>query len=221
MVTVRNTAPSITSATGPATPVPVARPAVVTARFTDPGAGDSHTCTVDWKDGGKPAAGEVTASGCRAERIYASAGLRQPVITVTDNDGGANSTTLPDLIVYDRAVGPVVGSGTVGKAFFSLAVGYLPGASAPAGAVAFDLGSAHVKFRSAKTDWLVVSGSRGVLQGSGTVNGKSGYSFRIMATDGPDTFRIKIWKTSGGQVVHDSRAATMVRGIVTIGVRHR
>lgn len=71
-----------------------------------------------------------------------------------------------------------------------------------------------MKFRSAKTDWLVVSGSRAVLQCSGTVNGESGYSFRITATDGPDTFRIKIWKTSGGQVVHDSIAATMVRGIV-------
>ncbi|MEV1067947.1 family 43 glycosylhydrolase [Streptomyces sp. NPDC050263] len=220
VVTVTNAAPSITSAAGPATPVPVGRPAVVTARFTDPGAGDSHTCTVDWKDGGKPAAGKVTASGCRAEHVYISAGIRQPVITVTDDDGGANSTTLPEAIVYDRAAGPVVGAGTVGKAFFSLAVGYLPGASAPAGAVAFDLGPAHLKFRSAKTDWLVVSGSRAVLQGSGTVNGKSGYSFRITATDGPDTFRIKIWKTSGGQVVHDSGTAP-VRGIVTVGVRRR
>jgi hypothetical protein len=69
---------------------------------------------------------------------------------------------------------------------------------ASAGAVAFDLGSAHVRFRSAKTDWFVVSGSRAVLQGSGTVNGKSGYSFRITATDGPDTFRIKILRTSDG-----------------------
>ncbi|MGW1777795.1 family 43 glycosylhydrolase [Streptomyces sp. NPDC002143] len=220
VVTVTNAAPSITSAAGPATPVSVARPAVVTARFTDPGAGDTHTCTVDWKDGGKPAAGTVTASGCRAEHVYTSAGLRQPVITVTDDDGGADTTTLPEVIVYDRAAGPVVGAGTVGKASFSLSVGYLPGASAPAGTVAFDLGSAHLKFRSAKTDWLVVAGPRAVLQGSGTVNGKTGYSFRITATDGPDTFRIKIWKTSGGQVVHDSGTAP-VRGIVTVGVRRR
>ncbi len=49
----------------------------------------------------------------------------------------------------------------------------------PGRGVAFDLDSAHVEFRSAQTDWLVVSGSRAVLQGSGTVNGKSGYSFRI------------------------------------------
>ena len=93
--------------------------------------------------------------------------------SVTPQACGANSTTLPDLIMYDRAVGPVVGAGDVGKASISLTVGYLLRASAPARTVAFGLGSAHLKFRSAKTDWLVVSGPRTVLQGSGTVNGRA------------------------------------------------
>ncbi|GGS06688.1 hypothetical protein GCM10010269_52000 [Streptomyces humidus] len=224
VVTVANAAPSITSAAGPPSPLAVGRRAVVTARFADPGARDTHTCTVDWKDGGRPAAGTVTATGCRAEHVYRAAGVFRPVITVKDDDGGTGTTTLPEVIVYDRAAGPLVGAGlsaSRGKPFFSVSAGYLPGANAPAGAVTFTLKPASLKFRSGHLDWLVVSGNRAVLQGSGTVNGKSGYSFRVTATDGPDTFHITIWKTSGGKVVHDTGVITRIAGVITVGLRHR
>ncbi|MEH0467804.1 family 43 glycosylhydrolase [Streptomyces sp. B21-097] len=224
VVTVANAAPSIASAAGPSSPVPVGRPAVVTARIADPGAGDTHTCTVDWKDGGRPTAGKVTAAGCRAEHVYTAAGLFRPVITVKDDDGATAATTLSEVIVYNRAAGPVVGAGlsaSQGKPFFSVSAGYLPGATAPAGAVTFTLKPKSLKFRSGHLDWLVVSGNRAVLQGSGTVNGKSGYSFRVTATDGPDTFHIKIWKTSGGTVVHDTGVMTRIAGVITVGLRHR
>lgn len=224
LVTVTNAAPSITSATGPKSPVPVGRTVTVTVRFTDPGLRDTHTCVIDWKDGSRPAKGAVTASGCRAEHTYASAGLRRPVITVTDDDGGTATTTLPELVVYDRAAGPVAGVGVSasrGKPKFSLSAGYLPGATAPAGTVALDLRSPRVTLRSARLDWLVVTGDRAVLEGSGTVNGKSGYRFRVTATDGPDTFHIRIWKTSDGTVVHDTGLMTRIAGVITVGVRHR
>ncbi|WP_028806797.1 family 43 glycosylhydrolase [Streptomyces sp. 303MFCol5.2] len=230
VVTVTNAAPAITSATGPSGPVPTGRGTAVTVRFGDPGTGDTHTCVVDWKDGGKPATGTVTPSGCRAEHTYTSAGIRRPVITVTDDDGASAATTLPELIVYDRAAGPVVGAGTVeskvgpklnGRAFFSLTAGYLPGATAPAGGVAFDFRPARLKFRSTGFDWLVVSGSTAVLQGSGTVDGKSGYGFRLTTTDSPDTFVIKIWKKSGGEVVYSSGTPAKVNGVITVGYRRR
>ncbi|MER5199936.1 family 43 glycosylhydrolase [Streptomyces sp. NPDC002755] len=230
VVTVTNAAPAITSATGPSGPVPAGRGTAVTVRFTDPGAADTHTCVVDWKDGGKPATGTVTSSGCRAEHTYTSAGIRRPVITVTDDDGAPATTTLPELIVYDRAAGPVVGAGTVtakvgpkltGQAFFSLTAGYLPGAAAPAGGVTFDFRPARLKFRSTGLDWLVVSGSTAVLQGSGTVAGKSGYAFRLTTTDSPDTFLIKIWKKSGGEVVYGSGAPAKVNGVITVGIPRR
>ena len=115
----------------------------------------------------------------------------------------------------------MVGAGTVGKAFFTVSAGYLPGGSAPAGRVTFTRGSAHLKFRSTGFDWLVVSGSRAVLQGSGTVNGKSGYGFRVTATDRPDTFTIRIWKKAGGAVVYDGGAGAKVNGVITVGFRHR
>ncbi|MER5433707.1 family 43 glycosylhydrolase [Streptomyces sp. NPDC002588] len=221
LVTVTNAAPAITSATGPADPVPAGRRTAVTAGFDDPGTGDTHTCTVDWKDGGKPAVGKVTASGCRAEHTYTSAGIHRPVVTVTDDDGASDSTTLPELIVYDRQAGPVLGAGTVGKAFFSVSVGYLPAATAPSGLLTFDLGQPRLKFRSTGFDWLVVSGSQAVLQGSGTVDGKRGYAFRVTATDNPDTFFLRIWKKSDGEVIHDGGAGAKVNGLLTIGAHRR
>ncbi|CAM5600320.1 family 43 glycosylhydrolase [Streptomyces aurantiogriseus] len=233
-VTVDNAAPVITSAKGPAAPVSAGRSATVSAEFTDLGTGDSQTCQVDWKDGTAPASGTITGSRCEAAHTYTKAGIHRPEITVKDDDGASDSTTLPELIVYDRAAGPAAGAGLVdspagaypakpdltGKAAFSLAAHYRAGATAPTGLVTFDFGPARLKFRSTGSDWLVVTGSQAVLQGSGTVNGASGYAFRVTATDAPDTFRIRIWKKSDGGVVYDSAVGAKVIGVVEVGV-HR
>ncbi|MFE7270940.1 family 43 glycosylhydrolase [Streptomyces sp. NPDC057623] len=230
-VDVANAAPAITSATGPKSAVPVRQRTTVTAGFGDAGARDSHTCTVDWKDGTAPTTGTVTGTDCRAEHTYTKAGLHRPVITVTDDDGASDSTTLPELAVYDRAAGPALGTGVItspagaypakpdltGKAAFSFAVAYGKGATVPTGKATFDLGPARLKFRSTGSDWLVVTGSRAVYQGSGTVDGSGGYVFRITATDGPDTFRIKIWKKSTGDVVYDNADGARTTGLLTIG----
>ncbi|WP_425247042.1 family 43 glycosylhydrolase [Streptomyces sp. NEAU-NA10] len=233
-VTVANAAPAISSASGPKSPMSVRQRAVVSAVFGDPGTSDTHTCAVDWKDGTEPTPGTVTASGCRAEHTYTKAGLHRPVVTVTDDDGASDSTTLPELVVYDRAAGPAAGAGIVrspagaypagpkltGKAAFSFTAEYRAGAVVPTGKVTFDFGPARLKFRSTTADWLVVTGSRAVLQGSGTVGGKSGYAFRITALDGaPDIFRIRIWQKSTGTVVYDNGALGKVSGAVTVGVR--
>ncbi|MFF3846630.1 family 43 glycosylhydrolase [Streptomyces sp. NPDC002328] len=234
-VTVSNAAPAITAASAARTALPVRQQAVVTAAFTDAGASDTHTCTVDWKDGTKPAAGKVTATGCRAEHTYTRPGIHRPVVTVTDDEGAAAGTTLPELIVYDRAAGPVVGAGLLdspagaypakpaltGKAFFSLAAGYLPTATAPAGGLTFDLAPARLSFHSTDLDWLVVTGPRAVLQGSGTLNGAKGYAFRVTATDTPSTFALHIWKKSTGETVYNNTPGTKPQGILTIGLPHR
>ncbi|GAB2881840.1 hypothetical protein GCM10027074_57780 [Streptomyces deserti] len=232
-VEVADAAPVITSAKGPHSPLPAGERAVVTAEFTDAGTSDTHTCEVDWKDGTEPHSATVTATGCRAEHTYAQAGIHRPVVTVTDDDGASDSTTLPELIVYDRTAGPALGTGVLtspagahpaepgltGKAAFSFAAHYAKGATAPAGRASFDFGPARLKFRSTASDWLVVTGSRAVYQGSGTVGGTSGYGFRITATDGPDTFRIRIWKKSTGDVVYDNLTGTKTSGVITIGDR--
>ncbi|MEU6919324.1 family 43 glycosylhydrolase [Streptomyces olindensis] len=234
-VKVSNAAPSITSAEGPGSPVPVGKPAVVTASFTDAGTADRHTCEVDWKDGSRPTTGTVTDSGCRAAHVYGDAGIHRPVVTVTDDDAGTDTSTLAELIVYDRAAGPAAGVGTItspagaypaepgltGKAAFTLDARYRKGATVPTGKAMFVFGPARLTFRSTGSDWLVVNGSQAVYQGTGAVGGKDGYAFRVTVTDAPDTFRIRIWKKSTGDVLYDNRTGARPKGIVTVGTGHQ
>ncbi|CBG68311.1 MULTISPECIES: family 43 glycosylhydrolase [Streptomyces] len=228
-VTVTNAAPEITSVSSGKT-VETGKVTRVRVKFTDAGTRDEHTCRIDWKDGSKPAAGKVTAGSCKAEHTYRTAGLFAPVITVTDDDGASVSHTVAELVVYDRKAGGATGDGSftspagaypagpklTGKADFSFTAAYGKSGNKPSGKVAFDFAGAKLKFRSTSTEWLVVTGSEAVLQGYGTVNGKGGYLFRVTATDGPDTFQIKIWKKSDGKVVYDNRTASTTKG-VTIG----
>ncbi|MER5940050.1 family 43 glycosylhydrolase [Streptomyces sp. NPDC001928] len=234
-VEVANAAPAITSASGPASPVPVGKRVVVTADFTDPGARDTQTCRVDWKDGTAPTDGTVSGTTCRAGHTYTGAGIHRPVVTVKDDDGASDSTTLPELVVYDRAAGPALGTGVIaspagayptepdltGMAAFSFAATYAKGATVPTGRAELDFGRAGLKFRSTGSDWLVVSGSRAVYQGTGKVNGTVGYGFRVTATDAPDTFRIRIWQKSTGVVVYDNLTGARATGFVTVGGSRR
>ncbi|WP_037673483.1 family 43 glycosylhydrolase [Streptomyces griseus] len=226
-VTVANAAPVITAAAGPG-PVAAGQAAVVNAAFTDLGTADTQTCRVDWKDGTAPTTGKVTASRCQATHTYAGAGIHRPEITVTDDDGGTDSAELPELIVYDRAAGPVAGVGIISSpagaypakptltapAGFSFGAAYKKGATVPSGNATFDYAAAKLSFRATASDWLVVTDSEAQYQGSGTVNGTSGYGFRLTVTDSPDTFRIKIWKKSTGDVVYDNRTGSKAYGII-------
>ncbi|MFG2126767.1 family 43 glycosylhydrolase [Streptomyces sp. NPDC048751] len=226
-VTVANAAPVITAAAGPG-PVAAGKAAVVTADFTDLGTADTQTCRVDWKDGTAPTTGTVTASRCQATHTYTGAGIHRPEITVTDDDGGADSTELPELIVYDRAAGPIAGVGIISSpagaypakptltapAGFSFGVAYKKGATVPSGNATFDFVAAKLSFRATSSDWLVVTDAEAQYQGSGTLNGTTGYAFRLMVTDSPDTFRIKIWKKSTGAVVYDNRTGSKAYGII-------
>ncbi|MDX2548083.1 family 43 glycosylhydrolase [Streptomyces sp. WI04-05B] len=233
-VTVSNAPPSITSVQGPKTPVPAGRqtPARVSAKFTDPGSADTHTCRIDWKDGTTPTAGKVTGGTCEASHAYLKAGIIRPTVTVTDDDGASATSQLPELIVYDAKAGSVTGNGVIAsrpgaypadpkltaKAAFSFGASYGKGGTVPTGTASFDLkapgkSKAAVQLRGTSSDWLVITGSTAVYQGSGKVNGKDGYAFRITATDKPDTFRIQIWKKSSGVVVYDNRTGTATKGI--------
>ncbi|MFG2935875.1 family 43 glycosylhydrolase [Streptomyces sp. NPDC048282] len=89
-VTVANAPPAITDAHGHGD-----RRVTVAVRFTDPGASDTHTCVVDWKDGSRPTRGTVRGSVCRAEHLYRRPGGHRPVVTVSDDDGGTATVVVP------------------------------------------------------------------------------------------------------------------------------
>jgi hypothetical protein len=99
-----------------------------------------------------------------------------------------------------------------GKATFGFVSKYLKGAKVPTGSTEFQFHAAKFNFNSTSYDWLVVSGAKAQYKGIGTVNGVSGYSFLLTATDGQvsggggtDKFRIKIWSTTTGTVVYDNK----------------
>jgi hypothetical protein len=52
--------------------------------------------------------------------------------------------------------------------------------------------------------------TKAIFMGHGKVNNVSGYEFLVSVIDGrrngADKFRIKIWKTSTGQVIYDNQA---------------
>jgi hypothetical protein len=77
----------------------------------------------------------------------------------------------------------------------------------------------HLLFYSDKYQWLTVdqTGTNIQFKGTGTINGKGYYSFRIWAGDiskgwGVDIFRIRIWETTTGEVVYDNGVNQEVDG---------
>ena len=90
---------------------------------------------------------------------------------------------------------------------------YQKGATVPDGQTEFQFQIANFNFHSENYQWLVVAGARAQYKGTGTINGVSGYSFLLTATDGDinggggvDKFRIKIWNTTTGVIVFDNQA---------------
>ena len=224
VITVNNVAPVITSMNGPIGPIAVGNPATVTANFTDVGSLDTHTCTATW-DLAYPIVGTISAGVCTVSRSDLPAGVYSVVVTVTDDDGGSTSQTLDVyVVVYDPSAGFVTGGGWIntpvdsytvdpnlsGKATFGFVSKYLKGAKVPTGSTEFQFHVAKFNFKSTSYDWLVVSGAKAQYKGTGTVNGVSGYTFLLTATDGQvsggggiDKFRIKI-RDAGGAVIYDN-----------------
>ena len=66
---------------------------------------------------------------------------------------------------------------------------------------------AGLNFHSNDYDWLVVTGTKAVYKGTGTINGAGSFGFMLSAIDGtPDKFRIKIWdKDAADNIVYDNQ----------------
>ena len=75
----------------------------------------------------------------------------------------------------------------------------------------FELDSAGLHFASSGLSYLVVTNSdtKAYYQGTGSINGVSGYTFVVSVTDGDwhhsDTFRIKVYNTATGVVAYDNQ----------------
>jgi hypothetical protein len=193
----------------------------LTARFTDPGTGDSHEAAIEWGDGMvEPAATTESPDGKGAALVigshaYLEAGLYAVKVSVTDDDGHSGWDFLRYAVVYDRAAGNLDapdlkfedpnGAGTVEMDFHAK---YKKDATVPEGRLKLKIGK-QLSFDGADCEWLVVTlDGRVFLKGRGALNGEGGYDFLAAAVDGkPDLVRVKVWKRNGLNriVVYDSQ----------------
>ena len=218
-----NVAPEIESITTPIAPVAITTPVSLSATYSDPGSNDTHGAVVDWGDAttSTPAASGGSLSDSHS---YGSAGIYTICVTVTDDDGDADTECAENyVVVYDPSAGFVTGGGWIsaapgslpadpsasGPGRFGFVSKYKKGASVPDGSTEFQFQSGDLNFHSSSYQWLVVAGSKAMYKGTGTVNGEDGYLFLVSAVDGgksgPDRFRIKIWEAGSGTVVFDNQ----------------
>ncbi|MFC2064275.1 PKD domain-containing protein [Chloroflexota bacterium] len=227
-ITVTNVAPVIETLIAPIEPIDLASEVNAEATFTDPGA-DTFTTTWDWGDG-TTTEGEIDNFTVNGSHTYTDPGVYTLTLTVTDDDGGSATASFQYIVVYDPEGGFVTGGGWIwspegayadaltlsGKATFGFVSKYKKGANIPTGNTEFQFKVADFNFRSTSYDWLVVAGKKAQFKGIGTINGSGEYGFMLTATDSDllggdklDSFRIKIWDLSSGEMVYDNQMGAL------------
>jgi hypothetical protein len=227
-VTVENTPPTVAALSGfPNDPIQIGSTVTATGSFTDNGADDTHTATIDWGDGSPlelVSVDQSTGQVGPAMHVYSRPGDFAPILVVSDDDGGFDQATFEFVTVDDQFSGFVVGAGLIdspagsytaaptfaGKAAFGFVVTHKRGQAV--GAAHFKFPAARLDFQSTSIDWLVVSGQQMKFKGTGTIGGVGHYGFMISATDATrtvgsrrDRFRIQIWdENDGDALVYDN-----------------
>jgi sugar lactone lactonase YvrE len=208
-ITVANVSPTITSITAPVNPIQLGTSVNVSAAFTDPGTADTFTAVWTWDDT-TTSSGTVTNRNVTGSHLYTAPGVYTVRLTVTDDDGGAGTSTFQYVVVYDPTGGFVTGGGwftdpaTGSKAHFGFNPKYQKNTTIPKGETEFKLSG--LTFKSTSHDWLVINGAKAQFKGSGTINGAGDYGFLVTVIDGtPDKVRIKIWDNTTGEEFYDNQ----------------
>ncbi len=221
--TVSNVAPTVAAFTVPTAPIALTGGVAtvpISTTFTDPGS-DSHVATLDCGTG-VSVQGNAPNGTAGGTCTFSTAGVYTVRLTVLDDDGDSDTEVATgQVVVYVASTAWITGGGWIdspagaytpaasvtGKLTFEFVARYQSSsASNPSGNSKFELSLGKLDFESSALDWLIVSGSGGRLQGSGTLNGAGDYGFSLLATDGaPDAIRIRIWNRLTGVVVYDNK----------------
>jgi len=153
-------------------------------------------------------------------------GVYDLCVTGTDAAGHTSDSTCTLLAVYDSSAGFVTGGGwfdspvgadevnpnMTGKAHFRVVSKYKKGQTSPAGKMRFKFPAGNLDFHSDSYDWLVVTGAKAQIKGTGSINDSGNYGFILTAIDAKrtastrqDLFRIKIWDMDDDTLVYDNK----------------
>jgi hypothetical protein len=230
------TAPRVSNVVATPNPVAVNRTVALTAAVDDTTTGGSSIGSAEVQiDGGawmpmKASDGTFDEPTENVEVTlgpFANAGGLQVCVRGTDAADNTSAASCIFVVAFDPSAGfvtggawidspasacPILCRGAAGKAHVSFVSRYQKGASMPTGETSFEFEAGNLRFKSSSYKWLVVSSNGALAQyeGSGSVNGVSGYVFRLTLYDaavtgvGRDGIRMKI--TDSSRVVYDDKA---------------
>jgi hypothetical protein len=230
-VVVDNLAPVIVASSGLAASHDIDSPLGLSVTFTDAGVLDVHTAVFDWGDAttSNGTVDEVDGSGsATAQHTYAGPGIYEVNVTVWDDDGASDSIRLGEILVFDPN-DFVTGGGWIqspteawaadrthsGKATLGFVVRY-DKSGAIRGNLEFQLHKG-LSLHATSFDTLLIANGVATFDGHGKVNGQSGYSFEVVATDErlASATEDRFWITVSGPagVVYDGVAALPAAGL--------
>jgi hypothetical protein len=223
-----NVAPAVSAVRydGTSGPVQVGTTVALAADFVAPGFDETYVATFYWGDGSN-SAGMVSAGSqpsawtARARHAYTKAALYTVTVTVS-NGSGSGSGTLQNVVVYNTA-STLSGKGSIvspagacrlsaacsksSTASFNVDARYFKGAPR----VSFSFSATGFSLSTSQADWLVTSNETAVMQGRCTVNGLSGYTYRLTALAGATgSLRLQVWDASR-VLVYDNNALTALK----------
>jgi hypothetical protein len=197
--------------------------AAFTLSFRDRNTAQTHSATVDWGDGSGPQPALVSESNGQgtvsASHTYTSQGGYVITIRVTDS-GGRSSSVIREVLVFNLGMASISGQGTLAGARGEPQRGLDAARSPLSFMLAAPLDPQHratkdftfrlkggLLFKGETLERMSQAGNTVRLEGTGRLNGRSGYRFTLEATDG----------SAQGRAAHDRLTVRITQAERTSG----
>jgi hypothetical protein len=208
-ITVDNVTPTVSSFTVTPAAVKIGTCAKASLTFVDPGTTESYDVIFDWGDGTSTTLklGSSVRSAS-SSHVYKKAGLYTVGLMLSDG-AVVEWPASTEVAVYDPAR-TLSGSGAVTPPAdwcqplvkcpytetISVTAKYASGATKPT--VSLTYTQASFKFVATGANWFTGSSGVAWIDGTGKVNGVSGYRFRLGYFAGqPDSLQFQVWSSTG------------------------
>ncbi len=188
------------------------------ASFTDAGAGDTHTATIDWGDGtvepGTVIQGAGSGSVALGSHTYAEDGIYTVTVSVTDDDGAAGSNSL--TITVNNAA-PVVEAGPDQSGAPGGTIALVPATFTDAGVE--DIHTATIDWGDGTTEAGAVTqgAGGGSVAGSHAYAADGNYTVTVLVIDddglfGSDSFQVNLTTANVGPAANAGGPYTINEG---------